>query len=225
MHTKKLLAMISTVAVLGTGTLKTQPSDSNIPAPMPQRPGNRLSPEMEAKVRQVLRETIAKLNAEDMARAFGQGGLSPEMEARVRETLHQAEADLDAKDKAATEAIKQKQALALAAQERIFAEGDAQRKAAADLAAKQKAEADRAAREKKEAELAAKHKAAPPAEAKSTPSAEAPAKTAQNNSTAPSTMAASSKEQRLSDLLQQYKADKISPAEYHEQRAKILAEP
>jgi hypothetical protein len=33
------------------------------------------------------------------------------------------------------------------------------------------------------------------------------------------------KQQRLADLLELYKADKISPAEYHAQRAKILAEP
>ena len=33
-----------------------------------------------------------------------------------------------------------------------------------------------------------------------------------------------SKEQRLADLLQLYKTDKITPVEYHEQRAKILAE-
>jgi hypothetical protein len=33
------------------------------------------------------------------------------------------------------------------------------------------------------------------------------------------------KQQRLADLDEQYKADKITPAEYHNQRAKILAEP
>jgi hypothetical protein len=34
-----------------------------------------------------------------------------------------------------------------------------------------------------------------------------------------------SKEQRLSELLRQYQLDQISPEQYHEQRAKILAEP
>jgi hypothetical protein len=34
-----------------------------------------------------------------------------------------------------------------------------------------------------------------------------------------------SKEERLSELLDLYKADRISPAEYHDQRAKIIAEP
>jgi hypothetical protein len=33
------------------------------------------------------------------------------------------------------------------------------------------------------------------------------------------------KQQRLADLLQKYKADEISPEQYHQQRAKILAEP
>jgi hypothetical protein len=34
-----------------------------------------------------------------------------------------------------------------------------------------------------------------------------------------------SKEQRLSHLLELYKSDRLSPVEYHEQRAKIIAEP
>jgi hypothetical protein len=33
------------------------------------------------------------------------------------------------------------------------------------------------------------------------------------------------KQQKLSDLLELYKADKLTPAEYHAQRAKILSEP
>jgi hypothetical protein len=39
------------------------------------------------------------------------------------------------------------------------------------------------------------------------------------------TMLSGSKEQRLAELLQLYKSDRITPAEYHQQRAKILAEP
>ena len=34
-----------------------------------------------------------------------------------------------------------------------------------------------------------------------------------------------SKEQRLKELLRKYKADEITPEEYHQQRAKILSEP
>jgi len=35
----------------------------------------------------------------------------------------------------------------------------------------------------------------------------------------------SAKEARLAELLRKYKADEITPQQYHEQRAKILAEP
>lgn len=42
--------------------------------------------------------------------------------------------------------------------------------------------------------------------------------------TAPASPIPASKEQRLAALLQQYKADLITPQQYHEERAKILAE-
>ena len=41
----------------------------------------------------------------------------------------------------------------------------------------------------------------------------------------PATGLSSTKEQKLNELLNQYRADQISPQQYHEQRAKILAEP
>lgn len=41
---------------------------------------------------------------------------------------------------------------------------------------------------------------------------------------APASPLAGSKEQRLQQLLQQYKADQITPEQYHQQRAKIIAE-
>lgn len=42
---------------------------------------------------------------------------------------------------------------------------------------------------------------------------------------APPTGVSSAKQQKLDQLLQLYRADQITPQEYHEQRAKILAEP
>jgi hypothetical protein len=42
---------------------------------------------------------------------------------------------------------------------------------------------------------------------------------------APPSSLAGDKEQRLQDLLRKYRADQITPEEYHQQRAKILAEP
>jgi hypothetical protein len=44
-------------------------------------------------------------------------------------------------------------------------------------------------------------------------------------STPPVIPTAGSKEQRLAELLRLYKSDQITPTEYHEQRAKIIAEP
>ena len=41
----------------------------------------------------------------------------------------------------------------------------------------------------------------------------------------PATGLSSTKEQKLNELLNQYRADQITPQQYHEQRAKILAEP
>ena len=43
--------------------------------------------------------------------------------------------------------------------------------------------------------------------------------------TVPPPQLSGSKQQRLDQLLQQYKADQITSAQYHEQRAKVLAEP
>lgn len=43
--------------------------------------------------------------------------------------------------------------------------------------------------------------------------------------TGPATGLSSAKQQKLDELLNQYRADQITPQQYHEQRAKILAEP
>ncbi|MGA2661765.1 MAG: hypothetical protein ABSH34_30145 [Verrucomicrobiota bacterium] len=42
---------------------------------------------------------------------------------------------------------------------------------------------------------------------------------------APPSAVSVEKQQKLSDLLRKYKADEVTPEQYHEQRAKILAEP
>ena len=61
----------------------------------------------------------------------------------------------------------------------------------------------------------------PPPTTKSTTKSRTPAPT----TPPPASGALTSKQQRLVDLLEAYRTDKISPAEYHAQRAKILAEP
>ena len=41
----------------------------------------------------------------------------------------------------------------------------------------------------------------------------------------PGTAVSADKQQRLAELLRKYKADEISPEEYHQQRAKVMSEP
>ena len=65
-----------------------------------------------------------------------------------------------------------------------------------------------------------------PTQASSTPAKRAPAaKTKLPPLPAPPSPVSASKEQQLQTLLQQYTSDQISPEQYHQQRAKILAEP
>jgi hypothetical protein len=80
----------------------------------------------------------------------------------------------------------------------------------AEMDERQKAAAAEVAHEK-----AVKHPAGEQVSPKTPPAASMPM---------PAALAPGSKEQRLAELLQLYKADKITPVEYHEQRAKILAE-
>jgi hypothetical protein len=59
---------------------------------------------------------------------------------------------------------------------------------------------------------------------KVTPTIAKPAPVAPVPMAAPALPITATKEQKLDALLQQYKADAITPQQYHEQRAKILAE-
>ncbi|HZV33804.1 MAG TPA: hypothetical protein VFB72_04440, partial [Verrucomicrobiae bacterium] len=88
---------------------------------------------------------------------------------------------------------------------------------AQEQAARQKAEAEKMAARKEKA----KRKEATPVAAPA-PVAVSPIPTTVPESVPPAL--SGPKEQQLNQLLQLYKADKISPYEYHQERAKILAE-
>ncbi len=105
-------------------------------------------------------------------------------------------------------------------------------KADADRKAKKEAEAKAAAERKEqtrmerkrqeEAKVSASSKAKPAQK----PASATDVKPSQNQASPPATSnVPSSKSQRLSALLDAYRHDQITPAEYHQQRAKILAEP
>lgn len=132
------------------------------------------------------------------------------------------------------------------------AEAEAKARKAAEKAAKAEAEANRKAEQAEKAILQkhaeAQAKAAKEAEkkAKETASAQSetkkkPQKTAPEQANAKAKMESKAlgfkplespplpisadKQQRLADLLQKYKADELTPEQYHQARAKILAEP
>ncbi len=177
------------------------------------------------------------------------GALSPDDEARLRAALHQAAADLEAKEKSGAVAVT---APGTPAQpidtSKMDADAALKKKLEGEIAVQQtppgNQNMDPEARKKLEAELMARQLAAEQAdtEAKQKMAAEA-AQAARARKDAemgakggtmasgnpapvpPAAMIPGSKEQRLYDLLQLYKADKITPIEYHEQRAKIVNEP
>ena len=91
-------------------------------------------------------------------------------------------------------------------------------------AAKAKAAEERLAKvEAEDARKKAKPKKVKPEPAEKTASVKgAPAFTPMEP---PASPVSSDKATRLAELLRKYKADEITPEEYHQQRAKILAEP
>jgi len=153
---------------------------------------------------------------------------TPEQIERLREATRQKIAELNTKGKTVTEAAPPPATVAapattVAATPAKSAEDRrAEEKAAA---AEQKRLAEEAkAREKAAAEEASaratQEKAKAKAEAKPAPKA-----SAFEPLPAPPTNIAASKEARLAELLKKYKADEITPEQYHTERSKILAEP
>jgi hypothetical protein len=87
---------------------------------------------------------------------------------------------------------------------------------------KERAESMTAAPAAKKAASGAAKKAAP---AKTPAAVPEPTAAQPAAPTSPQAAGAKTKQQRLDDLSDQYKADKLTPAQYHAERAKILAEP
>lgn len=162
------------------------------------------------------------------------GQATPEQIERLREATRQKIAELNTKGKTAPEAtppaaVAETPAAVVVAPATVVetpaksaAERRAEEKAAA---AEQKRLAEEAkAREKAAAEaasaLAAQEKAKAKAEANPAPKA-----SAFEPLPAPPTNIAASKEARLAELLKKYKADEITPEQYHTERSKVLAEP
>jgi hypothetical protein len=145
----------------------------------------------------------------------------------------EADKQLAAKQAAETKAL-QAQAEAKAKADQAAADAQA-KQAAADLKAKQAADNKMIAQQAAEAKAAQTQAESKPATQPAAAVATAPAQTGDATYAgkdlgmkpivAPALPIAASKEEQLQALLIKYKADQISPEEYHTQRAAILAEP
>jgi hypothetical protein len=179
------------------------------------------------KVKQDADQSAAGLKAKQEA----EKKLAEQQAAQAKAATAQAEAKTKADKAAAAAAAKQEadqreeaQHAALAAA--MAANSQASASPTATNAPAAKAKVAKAKKEKKQ-------KPAPTAQSTAAPAQ--PANTAGNNYAgkdlgmkpiaAPALPIAASKEERLQALLVKYKADQISPEEYHQQRAAILAEP
>jgi hypothetical protein len=210
MHIPKYL-VLAVVTVLCASSLHAQRADSDI----------------QAKAREQLRQAMEQLDAGKPATATNTAVAMPKQEKPLAKpavvTAPPAVAVTPAvspssKELSAAEEAKARESMRKAEQEMTAqrkAEDTAAAKAQKEMAAQQKAAAIAAA--KAEASQAKMAPAVAPAKVMATPSVVAAPMAV--------TPASGSKDQRLLDLLQAYKADKITPTEYHAQRAKILAEP
>lgn len=203
--------------------------------------------EAQAKAREALRKKIAELEGQPAApadkpakpakpaaptAAFVEAPAAatgtPEEIERLREATRRKIAELNAQGKTApgvaaapappadSTADRRAQEKAAAAEKRRLADETTAREQAAAEAAK--------ARAKAEADEAKARAAQEKAAAKAKPALK-PVSAAFDPVPVPPSAIPSSKEERLAELLTKYKADEITPQEYHLTRAKILAEP
>jgi len=218
MHIQKLLAMISAGAIFGAGSLQAQSVDNDI----------------QAKAREALRQKMAELGSQPAA-TNSPAPAAPTVPvpptAPVTPPPPAAPVAPAVTPKADTKAFEQTgqlppPAVMVTPPKRVSKELQAQ---ALEALRQKKAELD--AQEPvvtPTPTVAAVAPMAPiPTPAPITVVKSAPAVDlhAAPPTPAPVPVLSGSKEQRLDELLQLYKTDRITPAEYHQQRAKIIAEP
>lgn len=168
-----------------------------LPATSPAAPASRMTSEQAAQLREALRQKMAELDAQEKS---GQPTFAP------------APTTSEAKSPAA---IKAEQKAAAAEAKRQAEEAKAQERAAAE------AQKRAAATEKQRWEDESKAKST---KSKPVTVTKANAATFAPVEPLPSAVPAS-KDAKLADLLRKYKADAITPEEYHKERAKVLADP
>ncbi|MDB6022739.1 MAG: hypothetical protein JWQ04_2596 [Pedosphaera sp.] len=212
---QKMAELNGQPVVKGGNSLPAQPIQPIQPVPINPEPAvtaapapGRLSPEEVEKAREALRQKMAELNGTP-----GQSTIPDAVAPKVGVKEFQDTGKLPpAAVVVEPDAVRRSNRLT---PEQAEQAREAVRLEKAKLDANDQALAETAAKQKAEAALVAQQKAGATAVAVAKPTA-VPAEAANP--------ALSSKEQKLQDLLQQYKADKITPAEYHQRRAQIISE-
>jgi farnesyl-diphosphate farnesyltransferase len=188
--------------------------DANAPGTVPGNTLTPVSPTDQERLREATRKAIADLNAKNAASVPAVIPVAPiAPTAPVAPVVAVPAPVAPQYVPAPTVAIPAPDA---ATMRRVQAEQAAQ--AAAEEKAHHKAEAKLEAEKKKEAKAEAKA-------AKSQVAFTTPAVPVAQPLFPPADMAPGSKQARLYELLQRYQRDEVTPTEYHEARAKILAEP
>jgi|GEM_PF-4035870 len=191
----------------------------------------------ESRVAQPSPEDLKAVNAAKAKAAAAQAAAEKAAAEKAAAEKKAAEEKAIAEAKAAKEKADEEKAAAAriaaekaaaekkAAEEKAIARAKAAKLAAEKEAAEKKAAQDKAIAAAKAAKDKAKADADKAAVAKTKPSGD---KVAATGAAAPASQPApspDSKEGKLAALLEQYKADKISPAEYHQRRAEIISAP
>jgi len=205
-----------------------------VAAPPSTTPTIQSSPEETARQREALRRKIGELNTQEKATPPAPAPVkavpAPPQATPVVKPPDQTTAIIEAEKKAAAaeekrlaeEAKAKKRAAAkekkraAAERQRLADEAQATQQAAAE--AKAREDAQKSAAGEAETRKAESVQVKPDAVAEVKPAAFAPLET-------PPPAVPASKEAKLADLLRKYKADEITPKEYHQERARILAEP
>ncbi|MDB6124882.1 MAG: hypothetical protein JWQ71_3875 [Pedosphaera sp.] len=206
----------------------------------PVAPAQAAAPlDKEGQAREALRQKIAEIRAQQKdVELRAQGGRvvrsqPAETQPVASEVKPQPPVQVPAVDTKAEEAKGRAEEARIMEMNRQQAEAKAKLEATPVIDAKaekarKKMEAKAQAEAEKQAKARAKRESAEQADANKYKTVELfSARPVEKGATPASntTGSSGSKEVRLATLLEQYKADKITPAEYHSERAKILAEP
>ncbi|HEX3716412.1 MAG TPA: hypothetical protein VH595_00460 [Verrucomicrobiae bacterium] len=192
------------------GPVAPAPAPAPAPTPAPEQ--------AQAPVQAVAPNPADNANALEALRRAERGQVAPAAEPNNAQTIQAQKQAEAAQAQAEAARSQQSRDAERAAEEKALADKTAE-EAAARQSGNDNAAASAALQRQKAQDEVAQRLEKLQGQIKSQP-APTPASTPTEN-----TGIAASKEQRLADLLRRYRADEITPLEYHTERAKIIAEP